>query len=68
MRILGISLAMAPLKMMCRWLLNVKYWNYIPEYFWNVPPCCSMGAYQLTTVSKTRPYQPSPIASRRCRS
>ena len=28
--------ALVPLKMLCRWLFNIKYWIFIPEYFWNV--------------------------------
>jgi hypothetical protein len=28
--------ALVPFKMMCRWVFNVKYWIYLPEYDWNV--------------------------------
>jgi hypothetical protein len=28
--------ALVPLKMVSRWVFNVKYWIFIPEYFWNV--------------------------------
>jgi hypothetical protein len=28
--------SLVPLKMLCRWAFNTKYWIYIPEYGWNV--------------------------------
>lgn len=28
--------ALVPLKMVGRWVFNIKYWIFIPEHFWNV--------------------------------